>query len=153
DHRGSCVMLSMKSGRQIVGIDLIRFGAACGVMLCHFQSATGITFPDVAFYRAGPYWVLVFFVISGFVIAYSAHDLTAYKFLRDRIVRLMPAVWIVAPITLATLLLVGSAAPATLAEMFCRSVTLFPFGPWIDVVYWTLPIEILFYASVLALLA
>src|SRR5262249_1335333 len=121
-------------------------------MLYHFQAQTNITFPDVAFFRAGRYGVLVFFVISGFVIAYSAHDSTFYKFLRDRIVRLMPAVWIVAPITLATLLLVGSADPATLSEMFCRSVVLFPFGPWIDVVYWTLPIEILFYASVLVLL-
>jgi len=65
----------------------------------------------------------------------------------------MPAVWIVAPITLVALLFVGRAAPAELAEMFCRSVALFPFGPWIDGVYWTLPIEILFYASVLVLLA
>ena len=155
-------MLRTKPDRQIVGIDLIRFGAACGVTLYHLcyvpdgftrlAAQAVIPFPEHTFLRFGRIGIFVFFVISGFVIAYSAHDSTAYKFLRDRIVRLMPAVWIVAPITLVALLLIGLAAPDTLAERFCRSMVLFPFGPWIDSVYWTLPIEILFYASVLLLL-
>ena len=88
-------MLSTKSDRQLVGIDLIRFGAACGVMLFHLgylmipgsPYAPTRLFPELAFFRFGDTGIFVFFVISGFVIAYSAHDSTAYKFWRDQIGR------------------------------------------------------------------
>src|SRR5262249_3925366 len=81
DHGGSCALLSTKSDRQIVGIDLVRFGAACGVMLYHLcyliipggPYAPTRLFPEFAFFRFGNIGIFVFFVISGFVIAYSAH--------------------------------------------------------------------------------
>jgi hypothetical protein len=40
--------------------------------------------------------VEVFFVISGFVIAQSANGATPFAFLRSRVVRLVPALWICA---------------------------------------------------------
>lgn len=161
-------MTAVSATRQIIGIDLIRFFAASIVVLFHFcyhiwaggpgtttpaAAQAAIEFPELKFFRAGSVGVEIFFVISGFVIAYSAKNATAYEFFRSRVTRLMPAIWIIAPITLAVLLAVKFAPGPTLVEMFARSMVLFPEGPWIDSVYWTLPIEVIFYTVVLGLLA
>src|SRR5262249_31240177 len=73
-------------------------------------------------------------------------------FLRGRIVRLMPAIWLIAPISLVILFAVRFASPAELMERFLRSITLSPFGPWVDGVYWTLPVEVMFYGLIFVLL-
>ncbi|TIT70941.1 MAG: acyltransferase, partial [Mesorhizobium sp.] len=51
--------------------------------------------------------VQVFFVISGFVIAFSAENSTPLKFFEARVRRLAPAVWVCAPVSAIVLLLVG----------------------------------------------
>ena len=105
-----------------------------------------------SFYPIWPYawfgWVGVeiFFVVYGFVIANSASVSTAKNFLRGRILRLYPAVWFCATITL----LVRS--PEKPLFPYLRSIALVPKGPWISSVYWTLAVEIAFYAVVYALL-
>jgi peptidoglycan/LPS O-acetylase OafA/YrhL len=124
---------------QIIGIDLIRFFAASIVMLFHLcywiwaggpfattpaAAKAAIQFPELAFFRYGLVGVDIFFVVSGFIIAYSASNATAYEFGRSRVVRLMPAIWIVAPITLAGLFGVEFASPMKLIAMFVRSVLL-----------------------------
>ena len=73
--------------RQIVGLDLVRFAAACLVMFFHFgfwmwagpaesitSRAAGVSvrFPELTFLSFGRVGVEIFFVISGFIIAYSA---------------------------------------------------------------------------------
>jgi peptidoglycan/LPS O-acetylase OafA/YrhL len=152
---------------QIVGVDLIRFFAAFIVMLYHlcyfiwagrpiattFLAAKGaVQFPALSFFKYGFVGVDIFFVVSGFIIAYSASNSTAFEFVRSRLVRLMPAIWIIAPITLAALFAVNFAPPLKLIGLFFSSLLLWPMGPWVDGVYWTLPIEIAFYLVVLALL-
>src|SRR5262245_17362533 len=99
--------------RQIVGLDLLRFLAACLVLFFHLgyniwagppetttRRAAGslIQFHELDFFKIGRLGVDIFFVISGFIIAYSAERSTAIQFLRNRIVRLMPAIWIIAPL-------------------------------------------------------
>jgi peptidoglycan/LPS O-acetylase OafA/YrhL len=111
-----------------------------------------VQFNELAIFRFGRVAPCIFFVLSGFVIAYSAHNSTASAFLRGRVLRLMPAIWIIAPISLGVLFAVGFAPPAELIERFLRSITLFPFGPWVDGVYWTLSVEVMFYGLILALL-
>src|SRR6266516_7176941 len=64
-------------------------------------------FEELAFFNVGHIGVDIFFVISGFIIAYSAENSSAYEFLRSRIVRLVPAVWIIAPVTLAVAAAIG----------------------------------------------
>src|SRR6185312_3999042 len=81
--------------RQLVGLDLIRFSAAFMVMAFHLTGKT----PLAATAAWGWVGVEVFFVLSGFVIAYTAADATSGRFLRNRIVRLMPSVWLCGTIT------------------------------------------------------
>jgi peptidoglycan/LPS O-acetylase OafA/YrhL len=152
--------------RSIPGLDLIRFAAALMVAWFHlafwswFQpdgpvakiAGGAVYLPNLA---PAAWWgwvgVEIFFVISGFVITMSAQGRSAGSFLKGRVLRLYPAVWICAPITTAILLLVGS--DADLPVRLATSITLFPVGAWVDGVYWTLGIEMTFYGLVWLLLA
>ena len=96
--------------------------------------------------------VEIFFVISGFVIAYTASAASPTRFLRSRILRLYPAAWISATLSAAVLLVMYVQPFNTLLRPYAASLTLFPFGPWIDSVYWTLGIEMAFYAAMFTLL-
>jgi peptidoglycan/LPS O-acetylase OafA/YrhL len=66
--------------------------------------------------------------------------------------RLAPAVWICAPVTAAVLLLVGLSWPTDAVTRLVRTALFAPYSPWVDSVYWTLGIEIAFYAVVWTLL-
>lgn len=153
-------------GKQSLdAIDLLRFASASGVLAYHYGSAFG-RLPDMhaaawpplaplpaswmAVTWCGWIGVELFFVISGCVIAGSARGATAGAFLRKRAARLFPAAWICASLTLAALLLAGASGP--LFREWLGAVTLWPTGPWIDGVYWTLGVEIAFYALVALLL-
>jgi peptidoglycan/LPS O-acetylase OafA/YrhL len=96
--------------------------------------------------------VEIFFVLSGFVIAYSAEGSSAFAFFRSRFLRLMPAVWICASLVFAVLL-VGHMLPlAELIRHYLKSLVLIPKHPWIDPVYWSLCVEVFFYGFILGLL-
>jgi peptidoglycan/LPS O-acetylase OafA/YrhL len=88
--------------------------------------------------------VEIFFVISGFVIAFSA-NVGAWHFLRGRILRLYPAVWFCGPFALAISLSSGAFPFSEFPTRIVRSLLLWPKGNWVDGVYWTLGIEMSFY--------
>ncbi|WP_374575552.1 acyltransferase family protein [Phenylobacterium sp.] len=96
--------------------------------------------------------VEIFFVISGFVIANSARGASPGRFVEGRALRLLPAAWICATITLLARAGLGGDALGGLAAPYARSMTLWLSGPWIDGVYWSLAVEIVFYALVALLL-
>lgn len=147
-----------------VGLDLIRFAAAMLVLLYHLTyywwlpksglGASGFQ-PGLGMGALGRVlaggWVGVpiFFVLSGFVIAFSASDKTAHEFVIARAARLYPAAWICASITALVLLRLGHGS----ITGWLGSMALSPVGPWISGVYWTLGVEIVFYTMVAALLA
>ncbi|KRB50098.1 hypothetical protein ASE04_16115 [Rhizobium sp. Root708] len=112
-----------------------------------------IAFPDLAFFaQYGWMGVPAFFVISGFVISFSASATTPSKFLAARILRLGPAVWLCAPLTAIFIVLSGqNSIPSTLGRLF-NSMAFFPLGSQIDGVYWTLSIEVAFYTCVFLIL-
>lgn len=160
------------SGRtgSIIGLDAIRFAAALGVVLYHHaflswhepaspigvRAAIGVpvAYPDlVPFTSAGWVGVQIFFTFSGFVILLSAEGRSVTAFLRSRVLRLAPALWFFATLSLGVTLLHASLRPGALLVMYLRSLTLFPQGPWIDGVYWTLTIEVLFYAVIALMIA
>lgn len=96
--------------------------------------------------------VEIFFVISGFVIAFSAHAATARSFLRGRVLRLVPGAWVCATVTLIVAAIVGEYSVPDLIGYWLRAVLFSPYGGYIDTVYWTLAIEISFYLLFLALI-
>src|SRR6185437_224924 len=128
DNRG------VRPSRQLVGLDLIRFSAAAMVVAFHLFAGTALA-PNT---RWGWVGVEVFFVLSGFVIAYSAAASSAGRFLRNRAVRLMPAVWLCGSATAAMWLVRGG--EPELGRRYLDTLVLWPTGPWVDPVYWTLPV-------------
>lgn len=155
--------------RQLVGIDALRFVAAAMVVVYHLAYSAWVRLPDsprFAHAGVGDYaysslspmiwfgWVGVeiFFVISGFVISFSAEKATAANFLRSRILRLVPAAWICASIS--GIILISSGVQSTqVFTLLVRTAGFWPFQPWLSGVYWTLAVEIAFYVMVLTLLA
>lgn len=153
---------------HVVGIDAVRFLAAVLVMFFHYGFWVGfntttsahqisqglVAYPELsAWTKFGWIGVQIFFVISGFVIAYSAEKATAYRFLVARVVRLFPAAIICATISLAAAILVNYTSYSELFVAYIKSVALWPQGPWIDDSYWTLAIELFFYALVFILIS
>jgi len=154
------------SNGHVIGLDAIRFCAALMVTLFHLTywswapvesltksiSGGGAEFPSMAKITwLGWVGVEIFFVISGFVISYSAAGVSPLVFLRRRIVRLYPSAWICATATLVTVLLLSRGNADTVSE-YARAMTLWVQGPWIDGIYWTLGIEIIFYALIFLIL-
>lgn len=146
-----------------LGLDLIRFWAAGLVVLyhvCFYHWTYGTAAPALEyreqlaalapFASTGWIGVQIFFVLSGVVIAASAAGRHWVDFVRRRALRLYPAAWICGSITAAACLLGGE--PHVLVRYF-KSMALSPTGPWIDEVFWTLGVEIVFYAYVAAILA
>jgi peptidoglycan/LPS O-acetylase OafA/YrhL len=152
--------------RYYYGLDGLRFFSAIAVCLFHLAFyvwasddavmsqvfADRATFQEmVPFAWSGWIGVQIFFVISGFVIAHSANAATPATFLRGRLLRLWPAAWVCATITLTVRLMWGE----PLGEIdgnYLRSITLWPKGPWIGGVYWSLAVEVMFYAMIFLLL-
>ncbi len=155
------------SKQPIVGLDLLRFVAAMAVVGFHlgFTSwadphsdaaallAGTARFPWlVPVTRMGWLGVEMFFLISGFVIAYSAQGSSAARFFRSRSLRLMPGIWICATVTFGLSLALSTDGGFDLVGRYLRTLIVFPVPRWIDGVYWTLSIEMVFYALVWALL-
>ncbi|MEV4778303.1 acyltransferase family protein [Burkholderia sp. LMU1-1-1.1] len=153
--------------QHLLGLDVLRFAAAVIVMFFHFcylvtvsphgfignASRQAVTFPETApFTHFGWIGVQVFFVISGFVIAFSGEKATPFGFLSSRVVRLAPGAWICAPLTLLATIAVGFSPAEEMYRGFRHSVAFLPWGPWIDSAYWTLGIEVAFYATVLGII-
>lgn len=145
---------------QILGLDLLRAGAALLVMMFHYLYFDWILDRSMtqgwpaAFQSFAPFFqscwvgVEIFFVISGFVITYSSENITAGTFVRHRIVRLLPSVLICATLTAIVLYAEHIFTVGAIAKLWLRSVSFWPKSPWIDGSYWTLPIEVSFYALV-----
>lgn len=156
----------MKSQSTFGGIDFLRFAAALLVVVHHFgfwawaypngmagMAATVDPQPQIpSTFASGWVGVQLFFVISGFVIAFSAAQSTAGRFVESRLRRLLPAVLVCAPLSAAVVWAFDVLSPSATFFAFIRSVVFFPWGPWVDSVYWTLGIEVSFYFFIYLLL-
>lgn len=149
----------------IVGLDLLRLCAALLVVFYHvfffswveprgdagISDAVGrfVAFPGaVPFCSWGWVGVDLFFVISGFVITMSAHGKAPLNFAVGRFARLYPALLCFALLSFVIVLCAGLLPPGRAALALLRALVLFPRGPWIDGVIWTLTIEALFYGMI-----
>jgi peptidoglycan/LPS O-acetylase OafA/YrhL len=151
---------------RLLGLDLVRFGAAALVMMFHLAVVSwnipnlspnyGVSgaphYPELDFLSIGWVGVEIFFVLSGLVIAQSANGKSAFRFARNRLGRLLPAVWICSTITLIVVLAFKMDDAETAIPNYFRSLIIHRNGPWISGVYWTLAVETFFYALVFLLL-
>lgn len=149
---------------RVPALDLLRLAAVGAVILYHYgfwgPASHGV--PLVALPALAPVaqygflGVPVFFAISGFVIAYSAEGRTPVGFAIARFSRIYPTFVLCMTLTFAATVLFGAghfevAAPQWLANLFIAAPM---FGqPYVDTSYWSLVIEVVFYAWVAAFMA
>jgi peptidoglycan/LPS O-acetylase OafA/YrhL len=155
--------------RTVVGLDILRLFAALLVVSYHFlffswaepaghggirdAVSADIAFPGaVAFSWWGWVGVELFFVISGFVISMSATGKSATDFAVGRLARLYPALLCFSVAALIVVIGGGILSAPIALDRWLRAATLFPQGPWIDGVIWTLVVEAAFYLVVFAII-
>ncbi len=142
---------------RVVELDLLRFLAASAVVLYHFTyrvraSETAVDlFPSIG--RVGMHGYLgvnLFFMISGFVILWTARDRTPSGFVLSRITRLYPEFWIGVLLSAFAFRLDPLVFGRQItAPMVLANLTMVPglLGQgYVDDVYWTLFVELKFYA-------
>ena len=132
---------------RIPELDLLRFIAAVSVVLFHATNwpADPNLLTRVATY--GSLGVPLFFMISGFVILMTAQNRSGIEFINSRIARLYPSFWVAVLLSALALALLAD-DPPSLANI-AANLTMQPHvfdQPYIDMVYWTLVVEIKFYA-------
>ena len=145
-------------------LDFLRFIAASAVVLYHYAyrpEIHGVPSPTAygslqQISRYGYLGVPLFFLISGFVIVWSAQARTVGQFALARFKRLYPMFWVGVLMTLAVVIVSGRRTELLHTGVIAANLTMLPgrFGePAIDVVYWTLAIELKLYACVALLIA
>ncbi|MCK1740404.1 acyltransferase [Bradyrhizobium sp. 139] len=139
---------------EIIGIQYLRGIAALAVVLDHsagmgaFEKYFGVVVFD-DFLKYGAHGVDIFFLLSGFIIAYVAlrpatfhPELTFGQFFLRRAIRILPLMWLAIG-SYAALRILGGAT-ANLLD-YLRAATLFPVGQVAPLNIWTLRHEMLFY--------
>ncbi|MCZ4287423.1 acyltransferase family protein [Hoeflea alexandrii] len=140
-------------------LDLLRFAAALTVAVYHFlyRGAREGGYLDFGFGAAGVsvslgyLGVNLFFMISGFVIIWSASGRDWYGFSVDRLARLYPAH--LAAMTLTFLVMAWWGLPPYSTDIFQWLANLTMLAPmfgadFMDGAYWSIVIEIIFYGWV-----
>lgn len=138
---------------------MLRFMAAFAVMLFHFAfrgAASGdmtvMSYPCLLPYAVYGYLgVNLFFIISGFVILMTASEGSLPRFAISRAVRLYPAFWVCCTATFVAILLFGTPYHTATFKQYLYNMTMlsgFFYVPYIDGAYWSLVVEIQFYALV-----
>src|SRR5665213_1305948 len=160
-----CVPQSARSDvSRVGGLDLLRLAAVGAVVLYHYgfwgPASNGmpqVAVPSLAsFAQYGFLGVPVFFIISGFVIAYSAEGRTAVGFGIARFSRIYPTFLFCMTLTfLATLILGASHFEVSAAQWFANVFIAAPAlgQAYVDTSYWSLVIEVVFYAWVALFIA
>jgi peptidoglycan/LPS O-acetylase OafA/YrhL len=154
---------SGEGATRVQALDLLRLVAVLGVVLFHYgfrgptaQGTTHVALPELAsFARYGFLGVPIFFVISGFVIAYSAEGRTAIGFAIARFARIYPGFVLCMTITfLATLAFGPPRFETSLAQWAANLFIAAPAlrQPYMDSAYWSLVYEMVFYAWVTILI-
>jgi peptidoglycan/LPS O-acetylase OafA/YrhL len=141
---------------RVDGLDLLRLAAVAAVVFYHYgfwgpaaQGISQVALPALARYaQYGFLGVPVFFIISGFVIAYSAEGRTVIGFGIARFARIYPTFLLCLTLTSVVILLLGGSnfdisLPQWLANLFIFAPALGQ--PYVDGAYWSLVIEVIFY--------
>ena len=130
------------------GLDAIRFIAAL-LVACRHLGHSDARLMDATW--IGWIGVQIFFVLSGVVIANSARNASPGEFAWSRFLRLYPAGFICVSVSWVAWLAMAPAGHWHLWNYAC-SLLFAPGCPFVESAYWTLPVEMVFYTLVGALL-
>jgi peptidoglycan/LPS O-acetylase OafA/YrhL len=138
---------------RVPALDLLRLVAVLGVAAFHFglQGPAGmVAVPDMTpVARYGFMGVSAFFVISGFVIAYSAEGRTATSFAIARFSRIYPTFLFCMTITFVAVQFFGAPYFQTTFQQWASNLVIVaPGHTYIDSAYWSLVVEAVFYGWV-----
>jgi peptidoglycan/LPS O-acetylase OafA/YrhL len=144
-------------------LDLLRFVAALGVVFFHYSfrgyaadAMSVMPYPLLAEWAKYGYLGLeLFFLISGFVILMTASSWSLQHFAISRFVRLYPAFWVCCTITFLMTIAIGSPRYTASFGQYLVNMTMlsgFVGVESMDGVYWSLYVELMFYAVVAAVL-
>jgi peptidoglycan/LPS O-acetylase OafA/YrhL len=145
-------------------IDLLRFIAALGVVFFHYafrgyasDSLSVMPYPLLApVAKYGYLGANLFFIISGFVILMTVEHGNLRSFLVSRAVRLYPAFWTCCTITFALIVLLGAPRFQATWHQYLVNMTMLSAFVGVDSIdgsYWSLFVEMKFYALVAVILA
>ena len=148
---------------RLPGIDALRLFAALSVVAFHylFRGPVSGWVQSVQFpllegpARYGLLGVDLFFIISGFVIAWSAQDRSATDFIRARLLRLWPGFLVCMSVSAVVLAAAGNPLFPSSMAMWLANIIFMPqiLGqPFVDGAYWSIVLEIIFYGWVAVLL-
>ncbi len=153
---------------RLYELDLLRFIAALAVLFYHYtfmgfaenhiqgDYTSPVEYPILAPFAQYTYLgVNLFFMISGFVILLSARNSTALKFASSRFIRLYPAFWVAVTLSAAIIFFFGSPNYSVNLSQYIMNLSMISgyvgIDP-VDGVYWTLLIELVFYALIFIVL-
>jgi len=146
----------MSESKRIYQIDLFRFIAASAVVLYHYLyrgykggNMSLLRFDEIGeYFKYGYLGVDLFFIISGFVIAFSIKHRSLPKFCYSRFKRLYPMYWICLIITFVISYFFGAPRYLVTFKQLLANFTMVQelFGQGnIDGAYWSLYVELKFY--------
>jgi peptidoglycan/LPS O-acetylase OafA/YrhL len=153
-------MPTARPQNRLLQLDVLRGIAALLVLLFHYTARFDELYrhspPIVPFYL-GQRGVDLFFVISGFVVFMTIEKTRrGMDFVVSRFSRLFPAYWTAVAITFATVKVAGlPGREVTIGVALANLSMLSAYFriPFVDSVYWTLSLELSFYAIILLLFA
>ena len=154
------------SPRHLAALDVVRFAAAMAVVAYHylFRGAVDERYVTVRFDTGTLFGIGVehlylgvhlFFAVSGYVIMASVRERDAFRFAQARFVRLWPSYALCMTLTAVVLLWIADPRfPVDGATWAANLTFLAPlFGkPFVDGVYWSIVVEIVFYGWVALLM-
>ena len=153
------IRIQTSNSNRLVQIDALRGLAALAVVLFHYTVRFGEvfstrTFPSFSFpFR--DFGIDLFFIISGFVIFMTLEKTSrSMDFIISRFSRLFPAYWVSIFLTFSICHLIGLPGHlVSIESAFANMLMLHSFlgVTHVDGVYWTLEVELLFYAGMFAL--
>lgn len=144
---------------RLIELDALRGIGAITVVLFHLTTRFPQVFPGVDHvpfsFWAGEYRVLLFFALSGFAIFFTLERIGGVMdFAVNRFSRLFPAYWATLPLVLAFVWL-GHVEqlqiPSTAALANITMLQGYLYLPAVDGAYWTLTVELGFYACMIGL--
>jgi peptidoglycan/LPS O-acetylase OafA/YrhL len=150
-------MQRKSSTSRIVELDAMRGLAALAVVMFHYttfyDSQVGHTNPLPLEFPAGNYGVHLFFLISGFVIFMTLERTRgSADFVVSRFSRLFPAYWMAIVATSLVVAAIGMPWQRVSATDLLLNLTMvqqFLGAEHVDGSYWTLQVELFFYAQML----